>query len=54
MSAAAYAAEGLWCDALEALSAQIENDPGSLGLLEQRVDLLRQVGLVEVALSAAR
>lgn len=48
-SAAVYADEGIWYDAIAALSDQIERNPGDADLLRQRADLLRQVGLDEAA-----
>ena len=47
--AAVYADEGLWYDAVAALSDQIDRNPADAGLQQQRADLLRQVGLDEAA-----
>jgi hypothetical protein len=41
----AYARHGLWYDALEAISDEIEARPGETRLLAQRSQLLAQVGL---------
>ncbi|OQW93832.1 MAG: hypothetical protein BWK79_09095 [Beggiatoa sp. IS2] len=40
-----YAQAGLWYDAIESLSEQIEQHPNDSGLRQQRADLLKQVGL---------
>ena len=48
-SAAVYAEEGIWYDALAALSEQIDGDPSNTALRQQRADLLLQVGLDEAA-----
>ena len=40
-----YAEEGLWYDALSAISALIDADPNNKKLPETRKDLLKQVGL---------
>ncbi len=40
-----YAQAGLWYDAIEALSQQIEQHPDDASLRQQRADLLKQVGL---------
>jgi hypothetical protein len=53
-SAAVYADAGLWYDALAALSDQIDRSPGDARLLQQRADLLRQVGLDKAAGDAGR
>jgi hypothetical protein len=42
---ATLAAEGLWYDAIHALSAQIAAQPQNAGLREQRAVLMEQVGL---------
>jgi hypothetical protein len=52
--AAVYAEEGLWYDALAALSDQIDRDPANSALREQQADLLRQVGLDEAAASISQ
>ena len=52
--AAVYAAEGLWYDAVAALSDEIDRAPADARLQQQRADLLRQVGLDEAAGDAAR
>jgi hypothetical protein len=44
-----YAEEGLWYDALRALSGMIDKSPGDADLRNQRAALLEQVGLVEPA-----
>ena len=44
-SARAYAEQGLWYDALEALSDAIERAPADPELLAQRDSLLRQASL---------
>ncbi len=44
-----YAEEGLWYDALSALSDMIEKDAGQTSCLRQRAALLNQVGLREAA-----
>jgi hypothetical protein len=43
-----FAAEGLWYDAVMAISELIEAAPADLALRKQRVDLLDQVDLPEV------
>jgi hypothetical protein len=47
--AAIYAQNGIWYDALEAISNTIEAHPDDASLREQRASLLRQVGLPEAA-----
>jgi hypothetical protein len=47
--ASVYAEEGIWYDALAALSDQIEARPEDKTLRETRADLLRQVGLKAAA-----
>jgi hypothetical protein len=44
-----YAEEGLWYDALEAISRMIETSPTNADFRKQRTSLLEQVGLSEVA-----
>jgi hypothetical protein len=44
-----YAEEGLWYDALEAISRMIDGSPTNADFRKQRVSLLGQVGLSEVA-----
>ncbi len=44
-----YAEEGLWYDALSAISRSIESAPGNDELRQERASLLGQVGLVEVS-----
>ena len=44
-----YAENGIWYDAIEALSRQIERSPGDASLRAQRAALLEQVELMEVA-----
>ena len=51
-AAAVYANEGLWYDALSALSDQIDRNPGDEQLRQYRAALLRQVGLEEAASGA--
>ena len=52
-SARAFAEQGLWYDALEALSDAIDHAPGDALLRAQRDSLLRQAGL-DAALAQAR
>ena len=40
-----YAENGIWYDALSALSDRIEANPGNKALVDARADLLRQAGL---------
>jgi hypothetical protein len=47
--AAAYAEAGIWYDAIDQLSTQINADRGNRQLREQRAALLEQVGLREAA-----
>ena len=44
-----YAEEGLWYDALGAISGMIDASPNDVDLRKQRASLLEQVGLAEVA-----
>ena len=44
-----YAQNGLWYDAFSALSGLIQGNPGNSELVAQRISLLEQVGLSEVA-----
>jgi hypothetical protein len=44
-----YAEEGLWYDALGAISGMIDASPNNVDLRKQRASLLEQVGLSEVA-----
>ena len=53
-TAAVYAEEGMWYDAIGALSDQIDGDPTNVQLAEQRADLLRQVGLDTIAQGAVQ
>jgi len=53
-SATVFADEGLWYDAIGAVSDEIEGDPSNLQLAEQRADLLRQVGLDVIAEGAVQ
>jgi len=53
-AAAIYAEEGLWYDSFAALNDQIDGNPGDANLLTQRTDVLRQVGLDQVASGADR
>jgi hypothetical protein len=53
-TAAIYAEEGLWYDSFAALNDQIDGNPGDASLLTQRIDVLRQVGLDQVAADAER
>jgi len=48
-AASFYAQQGIWYDALAALTAGIEAQPQNSQLREQRAALLDQVGLAEVA-----
>jgi hypothetical protein len=47
----ALAEAGIWYDAIDSLSQQIDAAPGNRALWNQRAALLEQVGLPEVALS---
>jgi len=47
--ARAYAEEGIWYDAIEAISEAIEADPNDRGARSQRALLLQQVGLTEAS-----
>jgi hypothetical protein len=47
--AAAYAAAGIWYDALDAISNAIEANPSDASLREARASLLKQVGLSQAA-----
>lgn len=42
-----YASEGYWYDTFATLSDMISKDPGNAALREQRVSLLKQIGLEE-------
>jgi len=53
-TATVYAEEGLWYDALAALSDEIDGNPGNVQLAEQRAELLRQVGLDAIAAGAVQ
>jgi hypothetical protein len=53
-TATVYAEEGMWYDAIGALSDQIDSDPTNVQLAEQRADLLRQVGLDTIAQGAVQ
>lgn len=53
-AAAIYAEEGIWYDSFAALNDQIEGNPADANLLTQRIDVLRQVGLDQVAADASR
>jgi Flp pilus assembly protein TadD len=44
-----YAEEGVWYDAIDALSRAIEKSPNDAALREQRAALLEQVGLQAAA-----
>jgi hypothetical protein len=44
-TAYAYAEEGIWYDALMALSDAIDSNPGNVDLQQQRITLLNQVGI---------
>jgi len=44
-----YAEEGLWYDALETISSMIDASPTNKDFRKQRVSLLQQIGLSEVA-----
>ncbi len=49
-----YADEGLWYDALEAISVLINAAPNDLLLREKRASLLEQVGLKDIAVKEVR
>jgi hypothetical protein len=49
---ALYAQSGIWYDALESLSIQIKKSPNDDSLKQERADLLKQVGLENVAFDA--
>jgi hypothetical protein len=53
-AAAIYAEEGIWYDSFAALNDQIDGNPGDAKLRTQRIDVLRQVGLDQVAADAER
>jgi hypothetical protein len=53
-TASVFAEEGLWYDAIGALSDEIDGDPGNVQLAEQRAELLRQVGLDVIAAGAVQ
>ena len=53
-AAAIYAEEGIWYDSFAALNDQIDGNPGDANLRTQRVEVLRQVGLDQVAADAER
>jgi hypothetical protein len=53
-AAAIYAEEGIWYDSFAALNDQIDGNPGDANLRTQRIDVLRQVGLDQVAADAER
>jgi hypothetical protein len=44
-----YAEEGLWYDAIQSISEMIDASPNDVNLRKQRISLLEQVGLDEVA-----
>jgi len=44
-----YAREGVWYDAIDALTRMIDKSPGDSGLQQQRTALLEQVGLQSAA-----
>jgi len=44
-----YAEQGLWYDAIDAINKLIDKHPGDKTLREERISLLEQVGLKEVA-----
>ena len=46
---AIYAEAGLWYDAVEAISEEINAVPNDIALRKQRASLLEQVGLPEIA-----
>ena len=48
-SASIYAEQGVWYDAVDAISRAIQQNPGDAGLRAQRAVLLEQVGLNEAA-----
>ena len=47
--AARYAEAGIWYDALEAVSDQVESSPGDTTSQRYRAALLKQIGLPEIA-----
>jgi hypothetical protein len=49
--AAIYAQNGIWYDALEAITNAIEAQPDNAALREQRASLLRQIGAPEAAIA---
>jgi hypothetical protein len=53
-AAAIYAEEGIWYDSFAALNDQIDGNPGDANLRKQRISVLRQVGLDQVASDADR
>jgi hypothetical protein len=53
-AAAIYAEEGIWYDSFAALNDQIDGNPSDANLRTQRIDVLRQVGLDQVAADAER
>jgi len=53
-AAAIYAEEGIWYDSFAALSDQIDGHPDDANLRAQRANVLRQVGLDQVASGADR
>jgi hypothetical protein len=50
---ALYAASGIWYDALESLSTQIQHAPADDALKAERADLLKQINLADVKFDAA-
>jgi len=52
--AGVYADEGIWYDAIAAISEAIEQSPADAGLRRQRESLLGQIGLKEAAAGDAR
>jgi len=49
--AALYAENGIWYDALQSISDQIDKSPKDAALHQERADLLKQVGMDDVAVS---
>jgi hypothetical protein len=45
---AIYAANGIWYDAVESLSTQIQHSPNDEALKQERAGLLKQVALADV------
>ena len=50
--AALYAENGIWYDALQSISDQIDKSPKDTSLRQERADLLKQVGMDGTAMDA--